>query len=339
VLRDEHEVLVQVKACGICGSDLRYWAGENPWALHTLGHHVDNPPNLILGHEFSGVVTQVNSRAYEHLLGTRVGVQAYRTCGVCEFCRSARRNLCRRTIHIGHAQGWGEMDLYPGAYAEFCPAWGDLLYPLPDHVSFQEAAMGDIYCVGVHVVGRAAPPEGCRVLCIGGGPIGLTVAQVAKARGAGEVFVSEMSPLARSILAQFDLVVIDPAQESMREVIARYAGSPAVSRVYDTVGSEQTMTEALAMLDESGVYVNVAVHNARVTINAAALASERTITSSSNAFYEDVREAYRLIFSGQVRPGPMITHCLPLSQYQHAFELLLDVPKKAYKVVFTEPRP
>jgi len=64
------------------------------------------------------------------------------------------------------------------------------------------------------------------------------------------------------------------------------------------------------------------------------LASERTITTSSNAFYEDVREAYELIFSGQVRVSAMITHCLPLEEHQQAYDLLLCVPKQAYKVVF-----
>ena len=68
--------------------------------------------------------------------------------------------------------------------------------------------------------------------------------------------------------------------------------------------------------------------------NAALLGSERTITTSSNGFYDDVREAYDLIFSRQVQAGPMISHCLPLSEYQQAFDLLLSSPKQAYKVVF-----
>ena len=59
-LTAELDVLIQVEACGICGSDLRYWEGDNPWALHTLGRHVPNPPNIILGHEYAGVVVKVN---------------------------------------------------------------------------------------------------------------------------------------------------------------------------------------------------------------------------------------------------------------------------------------
>ncbi|MFB3826851.1 MAG: zinc-binding dehydrogenase [Bryobacteraceae bacterium] len=318
----EH-VLIQVKACGICGSDLRYWAGENPWALHTLGHHVDSPPNIILGHEYAGIVAEVNSSRYEHLAGKRVGVQAYRTCGACGFCRSGRQNLCRHTIHMGHAQGWGAMDVYPGAYAEYCLGWGDLLYPLPDEIPFDEAAMADILCVAVHVAGRSRLRPGADVLCIGGGPIGLCIAQVARDRGARNVFITEPSPVARQVLNQFDFQLIDSLD-----------GQPRVAAVYDSVGSPETINQGLRLLEESGVYVNLAVHSAQVTLDAALLASERTITTSSNAFYRDVAEAYELIFSGRVNVRPLITHCFPLEDYARAFELLLATPKQAYKVVF-----
>jgi L-iditol 2-dehydrogenase len=324
-LKRADEILIEVKACGICGSDLRYWRGENPWAMHTLGHHVDNPPNIIMGHEYAGVVVKVNSAEYEHLLGSRVGVQPYRVCGECEFCRSGRHNLCKATVHIGHAQGWGEMEIYPGAYAEYCLAWGDLVYPIPDGISFPEAAMADIYGVAVHAAGRTKIPKGAAVLCIGGGPVGLSIAQVARVRGAGSVFVAETSSVARQVLAQSDVTVVDP----------RCIGRPEFAVIYDSVGSEETFNEAIPLLDASGTYVNLAVHSASLSFNATQLGSERTITTSSNAYYDDVREAYDLIYSRQVKAGPMITHSLPLTEYQQAFDLLLSTPKRAYKVVFT----
>ena len=75
-------------------------------------------------------MVKVNSPAYGHLLGRHVGVQSFRTCGKCDFCRSGSQNLCRNTIHMGHAQGWGQMDYYLGAYAEYCLGWADLLFPI-----------------------------------------------------------------------------------------------------------------------------------------------------------------------------------------------------------------
>ena len=331
---DQHHVLIKVAACGICGSDLRYWAGENPWALHTLGRHVPNPPNIILGHEFARTVAEVNSPLYEHLLGKRVGVQAFRVCGECSFCRSGRQNLCRGTIHIGHAQGWGQLDYYPGAYAEYCLAWGDLLYPLPDETAFEEAALADVLCVAVHVNTRNPRPAG-GALCIGGGPVGLSIALVAKARGAAPVFVSEPSPIARKVLASFeDIISIDPGKESLAAAILRTSGASGVSAIYDSIGTAETISEALPLLEESGIYVNVAVHDAPLNLNAITVASERSITSSSNAVYGDVASAYELINSGKVNVGPLITHRFPLESYSEAFDLLLGTPKQAFKVIF-----
>ncbi|HWQ53156.1 MAG TPA: alcohol dehydrogenase catalytic domain-containing protein [Bryobacteraceae bacterium] len=331
----EEHVLIKVEACGICGSDLRYWAGDNPWALHTLGRHVPNPPNIVLGHEYAGVVEAVNSGRYEHLVGRRVYVQAYRVCGACVFCRSGRHNLCRDTIHIGHGQGWGTMDYYPGAYAEYCLGWGDLLYPIPDDVSFAEAAMADVLSVAVHAFGRAKLRSGGDVLLIGGGPVGLSVAQVARAKGAGRIFIAETSPLAREVLAKFDVNVIDPERQAIHEAIAAVAGRAAVAAVFDTVGSAETITRSLPLLEESGTFVNLAVHSMQVALDPALIGSERTFTTSSNGFYGDVTEACELIFSRRVNSGAMITDCLPLGEYQKAFDRLLGVPKQAYKVVFT----
>ena len=77
-------VVVKVKACGICGSDVRYYKGENPWALHTLGVNLPNPPNIVLGHEWSGVVSDVKNEADVALLGKRVAILAFQSCGVCD---------------------------------------------------------------------------------------------------------------------------------------------------------------------------------------------------------------------------------------------------------------
>lgn len=332
-MTDEHHVMVKVEACGICGSDLRYWNGENPWALHTLGRHIPNPPNIILGHEFAGIVVEVNSSAYEHLLGERVGAQAFRVCGKCNFCCSGRENLCRKTIHIGHAQGWGEMDLYPGAYAEYCLAWGDLVYPIPGNVPLEHAALADILCVAVHAVSRSKSTAGS-VLCIGGGPAGLSIAQVAKAKGASKVFVSEPSPMAHSVLRKFgNLVVIDPRRQRFSSVFGNSNGSCHMTAIYDSIGSAETIAEALPFLEESGTYVNLAVHDALVQMNAAVLGSEKTITSSSNALYNDVAKAYELICTQQIDLSPMITHRFSLDQCVEAFDLLLSSPKEAYKVI------
>lgn len=334
-LTEENHVLVKVRACGICGSDLRYWAGENPWALHTLGRHVDNPPNMVMGHELAGEVVEVNAKEHEHWLGQRVGVQAYRVCGQCKFCQTGRENLCRNMIHIGHAQGWGQMEYYPGGYAEYCVGWADLLFPMPEPITFGETAMGDILCVATHLVGRVHLYQGATVLCIGGGPAGLGIALLAKTRGAKTIFLSEPSPVAQQVIRQYpDFKMIDPNRQNVADVIKTVCGDTRCAAIFDSVGNAETMALALPLLEESGTYVNLAVHDAEVSFNAMALGSERTITTSSNAFYRDVSEAYQLIHSGTIDIKPWITHRFKLEEYEQAFSILLESPKAAYKVVF-----
>jgi threonine dehydrogenase-like Zn-dependent dehydrogenase len=329
-LKNKYDILIRVEACGICGSDLRYSAGENPWALHTLGRHVPNPPNIILGHEYAGVVVEVNSASYEHLLGRRVGAQAFRVCGTCYFCQSGLENLCRNTIHMGHAQGWGQMEYYPGAYAEYCLAWGDLVYSIPESIPLEEAALADVLCVGVHAVGRAADIHG-NALCIGGGPIGLGIAQIAKAKGGARVWISDPSPVAQSVLAEYpEMTPIDPERVPL-------IGS--VTAIYNSIGSAETIVESLPLLAEAGTYVNVAVHDTEFGLNAAALGAERSFTSSSNATYSDVAQAYEMICTQKVRMGPMITHRFALENFSEAFRLLQQVPKQAFKVILCPGRP
>ena len=142
------EVLCEVVACGICGSDLRYLAGENPWAKHTLGVETPNPPDMILGHEVAGVVETGGRRV-------RAGLLAFRACGRCPECRRGAVHLCRNTAHLGHGAGWEDRGLNPGGMAEFMPVWRDNVYPLPDHLSFDQATFLDGLGVAVHAVNRA----------------------------------------------------------------------------------------------------------------------------------------------------------------------------------------
>ena len=238
-------------------------------------------------------------------------------------------------IHIGHAQGWGKMDFYPGAYAEYCLGWADLLHPIPDHVSFAEAAMADILCVAVHVSGRAGIYKGANILCIGGGPAGLSTAQVARATGAGEVCILEISPLARNVIGKCsDFLAIDPSVVNVPECLAESMGDSRFTAIFDSVGTTETIEAAIPLLEEGGTYVNLAVHSTPLNIDALGLGSERTITTSSNAYYSDLEKAFELLNSGSINVQPWITHRFQLEDFLPAFDLLLQSPKAGYKVVF-----
>ncbi len=198
--------------------------------------------------------------------------------------------------------------------------------------------MADIYCVAVHVVGRTQLYEGVSVLCIGGGPAGLSIAQIAELRGAKEIVLSDPSPIARKVIGEIGrYTVLDPLERDLVSSIVELRGNRKFAAIYDSVGSEETMTTALGLLEESGTYVNLAVHSANISLDATALGSERTLTTSSNAFYHDLSEVFGLLNAKTIDVAPLITHRFPLEDYERAFELLLRSPKGAFKVVF-EPQ-
>jgi len=153
------EALVQVTDCGICGSDIRYLHGENPWAQHTLGEFRANPENIIPGHEVAGVVAAVGEGGDAGLIGKRVGVLCFKVDETCPWCRSDMRHLCMNTVHLGHGAGQHGRDYYYGGMAEYVPVWAEHCFPLPDSVSNEDAALLDPFCVGLHAVrdmGRAS---------------------------------------------------------------------------------------------------------------------------------------------------------------------------------------
>ena len=202
-------------------------------------------------------------------------------------------------------------------------------------LTFPEAAMADILCVAVHVVGRTTIYQGANVLCIGGGPAGLSIAQVAKSKGAGKVFISDPSAIAREVISKYpDFVVINPLDQDPGEAIRDANGSERCAAIFDSVGSNETVNMALPLLEESGTYVNLAVHKTEFKFDGSFIGSERTLTTSSNAFYRDLVEAYKLLNKDIIDVKPWITHRFPLEGYEKAFDLLLKDPKEAYKVVF-----
>jgi (R,R)-butanediol dehydrogenase/meso-butanediol dehydrogenase/diacetyl reductase len=161
---------------------------------------------------------------------------------------------------------------------------------------------------------------------------------VGQAQGAKHVFVSEPSPEARAVIEHYEgICVIDPTRQDVVGVIERVIGARACSAVFDSVGTGETLQIGLAVLAESGVYVNLAVHSTPYAIDALAIASERSITSSSNSTSAEIAQAARLIDDGTIDVSPWITHRMPLESVEEAYELLLSAPKAAYKVVL-EPQ-
>jgi len=166
------EVLINIKACGICGSDLAYYQRGK----------ADIPPPIVLGHEFTGKIVEMGEipRKQEILqIGERVVVEPVQSCGACWTCKRAMPNLCVKPVVIGV-----NVD---GGFAEYCKVNWKYLHPLPENVSFEEGAFAEPLACAINGTEKAKVSPGDFCAVIGPGPIGLMTAQYLKASGASKV--------------------------------------------------------------------------------------------------------------------------------------------------------
>ncbi len=333
---DPDLVLVRVEACGVCGSDFRYYLGENPWAQHTLGRFVPNPPNIVLGHEYAGTVVAALTAENHGLLGRRVAPVCSKVCNACDDCRNGRSRLCANTVHMGHGQGWGDQDFYPGAYAQFTLAWGSTCHEIPDDLSFAEAAMMDILAVCVHVAETGGVQPGRPVLSIGSGPAGNGVVQVARLLGASKAVLLDRSDQALSVADRQNLgLTLNSRGLSPAEIRRRL--DPIVPEgfgtVFDTVGSPESLDLGLSVLGKGGTLVNMAVHDEEIPINFMRLGSERRIVTSCNFEVGDYPKALAWLAAKRLSVKEWLTP-IRLNELPDWFEKVTsNEDKGAFKLV------
>ena len=317
-------VLVKVSKCGICGSDIRYFHGENPWAKQTLQKDIPNPPNIILGHELTGAVVDVYHNEDRHLIGKRVAVNSFTTCGRCHFCRIGQENLCRQTKHLGHGQGWGETEFYPGGMAEYCPVFAGQVYELVDHVTDEQATLLDPMIAALHAVDVAGPRVLDRVAIQGAGPIGLLITQLMKIHGAKTVVIADITDanlaVAKAVGADHAVNVAN-GNHSLVEVVMHVTGGLGAHRVFNTVGSSESILDSMRMLASTGVVVLMVTKEKEFSIPSLLISGERTVKTSSNALLSDFPKALELLETGMVKVDPLITHRFPLSRALEAFSV------------------
>ena len=173
------EVLIQVAACGICGSDVHGFDGST-------GRRI---PPLVMGHEAAGVIAAVGSAVQTFAIGERVTFDSTISCGSCRFCKQGAVNLCDRREVLGVSCGDYRRN---GAFAEYVAVPARIIYRLPDSLSFADAAMIEAVSVALHAVGLTAPEKGSSALVVGAGMIGLLILQSLRVAGCGDIFVTDI---------------------------------------------------------------------------------------------------------------------------------------------------
>ncbi|HTE64481.1 MAG TPA: NAD(P)-dependent alcohol dehydrogenase [Solirubrobacteraceae bacterium] len=271
------EVLVEIGAVGVCGSDVHYYEHGR------IGDHVVRAP-LVLGHESSGRVVALGEQAAKHAIGDRVTLEPGVPCGRCRECRAGRYNLCRDVVFFGTPP-------VDGAFANFVAIHEDFAFALPDTLSDEEGALMEPLSVAIWACRKAAVSGGHRVLVTGAGPIGLLAMQVARAFGATELVVSdtnghrlalaERTGATRTVAPDGDPGEVDALIECSGHPAALADGiaalRPAGTAVIVGMGPGATAEVPLALIQNREIWLTGTFRYANTYPTAIALAASRRV--------------------------------------------------------------
>jgi L-iditol 2-dehydrogenase len=291
---DAGEVALDVRAVGICGTDLHIWLGEYP-----------SVPPVTMGHEVCGVVAAVGEGVGSEWLGARVAVETFfSTCGVCAFCRAGKLSVCERRRSIGtHVDG---------GFAPRLVLPARCLHRVPETLPDAAAALSEpLACVCNSLLDPNAVQPGDDVLVIGPGAIGLIAAQVARACGGRVVVRGAPRDEARLALAGelgFETSVAgDPA--------------PPADVVVECSGAEPGIADALRAARRRGRIVQMGLRGADLTLPYDLICfHELTVTAGFASNPASWRRAMKLLAAGEVQLAPLVTEVLPLADWRRAFD-------------------
>jgi len=314
------EILVHVKAVGICGSDIHFFEDGR------IGPYVVEKP-IILGHELAAEVLEVGPQVTGLKRGDRVALEPGVPCRKCSFCKSGRYNLCATVPFMGTPPT-------DGAFREYLTWPADFAFRLPDSVSWEEGAMVEPLAVGVQACQRAKITGGNTVAVLGCGPIGLTALQAAADFGAMKIIATDVMPsrlgLAKELGAS---VVVNAAQTDPVQAVLDATEGQGVDVALETAGTAQTVRQACAMVMRGGVVMLVGMHTqdefALPVMDVICREYDlRGVFRYCNAF----GPAIAMLAANRVRLKPLMTHVFPLEQINSAFDIVRKQKDTSIKV-------
>lgn len=320
----EDEVLLRIRACGICGSDIHGWDGSTG----------RRRPPLIMGHEASGEIAALGSRVTGWRVGDRVTFDSTISCGHCRYCREGQVNLCENRRVVGVAPAEYRQN---GAFAELVAVPARILYSLPTNLTFAHAAMVEPVSIAVHAVQRVRPAATDVAVVIGSGMIGLLTIQVLRWAGVKTIIAVDLAEnrlaLARELGATHTLKsdACDVAAE-----IARLTDGRGADIAFEVVGASATFNLALATLRRGGAVVLVGNLAPKVEFPLQSVVTREIILYGSCASAGEYPLCLDLIARGVIRVDPMISAVAPLTEGADWFRRL-SAPdgSKFMKVILT----
>ena len=304
------DVQFRVEYCAICVGEIKVhdW---NEWAA------ADKTIQLptVLGHEVSGVVTQVGSDVKGFSPGDRIVVDPFIPCGHCYQCRNGRTNICVDREIYGKRRG---------AFAEYAVLPERVICRLPDKLSLEEGAVLENLGIAVHAVEVESHDPGDVAVVVGAGPIGIMAAQTLAAYGVNVAITDVLDPrlqLAREISRA---TVVDIRQDSWRERIGEMTDGRGADFVLEAAATQSALDQAFEVVRDGGTVVTIGTFDKPVSFNPffTMIRREVKLLSSIGRTWETWRRMTQLVEADQVELKPLITHILPMEEFDRGFELV-----------------
>lgn len=233
----DDEVLVKVMACGVCGTDIHIFEGDEGAAA--------TPSGTVLGHEFAGVVSEIGKNVKDVKIGDRVCVDPNKLCGNCYYCKNAIGHFCENMIGIGTTVN--------GGFSEYCVVPQSQVYKIGDDTSFVEAAMCEPVACCMHGIDLCDIKTDDTVVVIGCGMIGMIMLQLAKNAGAAKIIAVEPEESKREFVKKIGAdFTIDPINEDLNEALLKH-GITRVTKVIECVGRTSTMEQAISIAGKKSI--------------------------------------------------------------------------------------
>ena len=293
----DHDVLIAVKAAGICHSDAHYRAGTSPVAFTPI----------TLGHEAAGAVATVGTRVTSVKIGDRVGVHYMATCGTCAYCARGQEQFCATGQMIGKHRD--------GGYAEYLAVPARSVVPLPDEIPVEQAAI--MMCssaTSFHALRKARLQPGENVAVFGVGGLGMSAIQLAKVFGARSVFAIDISPPKLALAQKLGAIPIDPKHCDPVAELVRQTNGAGIDVALELVGLPLTMRQAVQSLAVFGraILVGITGQAFEVYSYTEVLAKEAEIIGSSDHLASELPTLLDFARRGQLNLSSVITRAIPL---------------------------
>lgn len=313
------EVLVKIKACGICGSDVHGYLG-------ITGRRI---APMVMGHEFSGEIAALGEETIlGYKVGDRVTVQPVDFCGECENCKAGFTNVCT------DKRFFGVLDVN-GAFAEYLCVPEKLLYPLPDQISYSGGALIEALAVAYCGVKKAGDLAGKNVLVVGGGTIGQLVLSVVKTMNPRAIIMSDLSDFrletAKKLGADY---VINPKGKDFVEEVKKVLNGGWVDVALEAVGIGPTVAQAMSVLKTQGTCVWVGNSAKTVELNMQdVVTKELRILGTYIYTHEEFGETIDFLAKNHLDLSTLISKEISIDEAPEMFEELLTATEKYLKVV------